>query len=116
MKSAKKISKNDIILELFKETELIPRFKKMFMDLYSVIDPSVISLLESLFKDEASLNSIFMKVYYKYYTVEEIRGLIKFYKSGVGKKSIKMDECVKVEIGLMFKEWLESQINKGEIV
>ena len=85
-------SSNQIIDALKGQKELTPR-------IIEIIKVEVSAVINEQILDEQAFFSYFVPIYDKYYTHSEIKGLISFYESELGRKTVRVmpsfaDECI----------------------
>jgi hypothetical protein len=86
---------NQIIDAMQRQKELTPR-------IIEIIKVEVSAVINEQILDEQAFFSYFLPIYDKYYTHSEIKELISFYESELGRKTVRvmpslMDECIVAE-------------------
>ena len=120
---ANKERSNDIILELFDVMEM----KKLYEDTVDEALKAQLAANPSLAEKEKQMRKFFekyisfealkddlIKIYCKYYTDEDIKGLIAFYKTPLGKKVLKQTPQIASESMLIGQKAVQD--NMAELI
>ncbi|MDR2314070.1 MAG: DUF2059 domain-containing protein [Spirochaetaceae bacterium] len=96
------------LLELTGAKNLAKQTLEMFIPKMKVLVPSVSQEFWDLFMEKMDLD-VFIKsyipLYDRYYTLEEIKALIAFYESPVGKKVVEVAPLITAESLSLGEEW-----------
>ncbi|MFC1515614.1 DUF2059 domain-containing protein [Thermodesulfobacteriota bacterium] len=75
---------------------------------FDILKEEVDTLVHEELKTNGSYYTYFYPVYHKFYTLEEIKGLIKFYRTPLGKKTVALMPKMSEESIKVSKEWAKS--------
>jgi len=75
-------------------------------------DPEVLDIIEKEFNIEELVDEIYIKIYDKYFTESEIKELILFYESPIGKKLLNLSPKLFQEAAVMGEAYIREKLEK----
>jgi hypothetical protein len=79
---------------------------------FEILNEEIIIVFEKGLSETGGLTDEVIVLYNKYLTHKEIKGLLEFYESELGKKMIRLTPKLMNESGLITQQWLEVQLPK----
>jgi len=100
------------LLELSGAKNIAMQSINLVMQTYREQDPEIYEILEKKIDLEELIEDIFIFIYEKHFSESEIKELIQFYESPIGKKVLSISPKIFQEAALMAQERIEKKLDE----
>lgn len=110
------MDKMETIVKLFEVMNMKPKMQLQLVQMFDMIeqqgvDAEIISAMKSSLGVDEVLESLIL-IWAKYYTAEDTMGLLQFYQTPAGKKTLEVEPYIMKETEMAIQQLLQANMEK----